>query len=77
MQCSNSSIYLSRDFYYLAKLTKFYKIIVLVLLKVVIDYYSALVYKAKVLANLPAKFLIKFLTLSTNPESASALDEAN
>lgn len=47
------------------------------MLKVAIAYYSALVYKAKVLANLPAKFLIKFLTLSTNPESASAELEAN
>jgi len=77
MQCSNSSIYLSNDFYYLAKFFKFYLMVALVLLKTLMDFYSALVYPAKVLANLPAKFLIKFLTLSTNPESASALLEAN
>jgi len=51
--------------------------VALVLLKKLIESYSALVYYPKVLANLAAKFLIKFLTLSTNPESASALLEAN
>lgn len=77
MQCSNYSIYLSNDFYYLAKFFKFYLMVALVLLKTAIAYYSALVYYQKVLPNLAAKFLIKFLTLSTNPESASALLEAN
>lgn len=51
--------------------------VALVFSKTLMAFLSAAVYKAKVLANLAAKFLIKFLTLSTNPESASALLEAN
>jgi hypothetical protein len=43
MQCSNSSICLSREVCYLAKLTKFYKMIDLVFSKVEIESYSFLV----------------------------------